>query len=79
MADLIKSIQYKDVCYTFLFREIDTPNSKKYFVIVFDEWHQKVVFEMKENVYGDWKIVPPIPEWVFPLENYLSLFLKESV
>ena len=78
MEDLIKSIQYKDVCYTFLFRKIDTPNFKKYFVIVFDGWDQKVVFEMKENVSGDWRIIPPIPGWAVPLEDRLSRFLKEG-
>jgi len=78
MSELIKSISYKNTSYTVLFREVKSVGTKKYFVTVLDQRGSELVFEMKQNSYGDWKIVAPIPESISALESQLSQILMEE-
>lgn len=78
MPNLIKSIVHNNIRYTFLFREVNMPKSKKYFVTAFEKVEHKIVFEMKQNERNEWSIVPPTPDWAKLFEDRLSEILRHE-
>jgi hypothetical protein len=66
----VESIWIEDKRYFFSFREIIVPTGLKFCIVTLDK-DQLVVFELKTNRNGDWKIVPPVPDWIESLEARL--------
>jgi hypothetical protein len=60
--------------FTFQFERIHTPMYDKFFVTVHGP-KLSCGFEMKKDVFGDWKIVQPAPQLVMAWENELIITL----
>jgi len=78
MSNLIKSLVYENVRYTFLFRKVNTPGTRKYFVTAFDKVENKQSFEVKLGSDQKWHIVPPAPDWVAVFERQLYEILEDE-
>lgn len=64
--------------YHFIFREIISTESEKFFVTVQNDEGPVTSFEMK-RVHGHWLMMSPYPEWVKPLEHELDRFIREQM
>jgi hypothetical protein len=60
---------------TFQFERILTPLDDKFFVIFEGPKHVSGGFEMKRDVFGNWKIVQPAPVSVMAWETELIITL----
>jgi len=62
----------------FNFTPVQNPNGKKFFISVLNK-EGIIFFEMKEDHYGHWLIVEPVPTWLLPAQPSLEAAIKSQV
>jgi hypothetical protein len=66
----VESLWLDDKRHFFSFREIVVPTGLKFCVVTLEKDHI-VVFEIKTDRNNNWKIMPPVPDWILSLEKRL--------
>lgn len=61
------------------FDKVQTSQGYKFFVTVIHNESEKATFDMKEDYWGKWKIVPPAPHWINDMELQISEVLKRKI
>jgi hypothetical protein len=63
--------------YRFLFRALVCHHHAKYFVEVEGLVSARLFFEMKQDQFGHWKAIPPVPDWVKEIEPALASIIDK--
>lgn len=62
----------------FIFTRMWTLEGEKIFVTSTPKRDSIITFDMKPTIYGQWKIVTPVPQWLSILENEFSDIISEK-
>ncbi|HWJ91605.1 MAG TPA: hypothetical protein VNR87_10875 [Flavisolibacter sp.] len=71
MTDFFASIDVNSEMLNFRFTRIFVVKGIKFFVTVVDGEKHLVAFSIQKNARNEWKLVPPFPDWLLPLEAAL--------
>ncbi|MGZ3849045.1 MAG: hypothetical protein ACXVMS_18150 [Flavisolibacter sp.] len=78
MKDFKEQILMKNGVYYFWFRILVCGDQAKYFVQVEKEAGAPFFFEMKQDRRGEWKVIPPVPDWIRVIEPELILMIQKQ-
>jgi hypothetical protein len=78
MPNFIKKLLYDNRELEFHFFEIARLNSNRYHVKVTENGNPLTAFDMDKLGNGEWKVLPPAPDWVLLVEPLLSKSIQEN-